>query len=190
MRDGLRPLLLLWLAQACLVFGMKARALDALRRLVAEYPRQRRAWGILGFLHADAGRLDEALAAFDRVLEIEPGHPDTIFNAAYVMQKARRHEEAITRFQQVLDRNRFMDRAWYGMGLSLAALGRHEEAVEKLREAVRLQPFNPYAGYQLAAALHKLGRHEEVRSEYERVRGFEPKIAAQMRRDLGVSGPP
>lgn len=187
MSDALRPLLRFWLAQALLVFGRKTAAIDLLRDLVQEFPRTRRAWSLLGFLHADADRFDEAVAAFVKAIAIEPDHLDSIFNAAYVLQRAGRDEEAVAHFLRVVELNKFMDRAWYGMGLSQAKLGRHEQAAENFREAARLQPFNPYAGYQLAAALHKLGRHEDVRAEYRRVKGFDPKISEQMRRDFGVS---
>lgn len=186
MKDGLRPWLLFGLAQSLLVFGRKSQAIELLRSLLRDHPAMRRAWSLLGFLHADAGRFDEAVGAFDRALSLEPGHQDSMFNSAFVLQRAGRDEEALSRFQRVIDANKFMDRAWYGMGLSLAVLGRHEEAAERFREAARLQPFNPYAGYQLAAALHKLGRHEEVQAEYERVRSFDPKVSEQMRRDFGT----
>jgi Flp pilus assembly protein TadD len=79
-----------------------------------------------------------------------------------------------------------LDRAWYGLGLSLAHVGRYEEAVPKFRQAVRLQPFNPYAGYHLAAALHRLGRREDVVAEYLRVREFDPKVSALMRREFEI----
>jgi tetratricopeptide (TPR) repeat protein len=189
MKDGFRPWLLFGLAQGLLVIGRNAQAVDLLRGLVRDHPAMRRAWSLLGFLHADGGRFDEAVTAFDRALSLEPEHLDSIFNVAFVLQRAGRDEAALARFQQVIDANKFMDRAWYGMGLSLAKLGRHDDAAERFREAARLQPFNPYAGYQLAAALHKLGRQEEVQAEYERVRGFDPKISAQMRRDFGATGP-
>ncbi len=189
MTDGFRPWLLFGLAQGLLVIGRKGQAVELLGGLVRDHPGMRRAWSLLGFLHAEAERFDEAVAAFDRALSLEPGHVDSMFNTAFVLQRAGRDEAALARFQQVIDANKFMDRAWYGMGLSLAKLGRHEEAAERFREAARLQPFNPYAGYQLAAALHKLGRHEEVQAEYERVLGFDPKISAQMRRDFGTRDP-
>ena len=46
--------------------------------------------------------------------------------------------------------------------------------------------FNPYAGYQLGAVLAKLGRREELLAEYQRVKDFDPKISALMRREFGI----
>jgi len=73
--------------------------------------------------------------------------------------------------------------------LSLAHVGRYEEAVTHFREAARLQPLNPYAGYQLTAALAKLGRRDEVLAEYERVKSFDPKVSALMRREFAITDP-
>jgi Flp pilus assembly protein TadD len=89
--------------------------------------------------------------------------------------------------QRAIDLDPKLDRAWYGLGLSLAHDARYEEAALKFREAARLQPLNPYAGYHLAAALFKLGRRDEMRAEYERVKGFDPKVSALMRREFGIS---
>jgi hypothetical protein len=37
--------------------------------------------------------------------------------------------------------------------------------------------------------LDKLGRRDEVRAEYERIKGFDPKISALMRREFGIEDP-
>jgi Flp pilus assembly protein TadD len=95
----------------------------------------------------------------------------------------------MTLMQRAITLDPKLDRAWYGLGISLAHVGRNEEAGAKFREAVRLQPLNPYAGYHLAAVLDKLGRRDEVRAEYERIKGFDPKISALMRREFGIEDP-
>ena len=79
-----------------------------------------------------------------------------------------------------------LDRAWYGLGLSFIQCGRFREAIDKLSEAARLQPLSPYPRYQLGAAWFKLGEPEKVRTEYRKVKAFDPKVAAHMRADFGV----
>ena len=115
--------------------------------------------------------------------------PSLSFNAAFAMQRAGDHARAMELMQRAITLDPKLDRAWYGLGLSLAHVGRHEEAVAKFREAARLQPFNPYAGYHLGAVLAKLGRREELLAEYERVKEFDPKISALMRREFGIDDP-
>jgi tetratricopeptide (TPR) repeat protein len=109
-----------------------------------------------------------------------------LFNAGFAAQRAGNHPRAMELMQAAIALDAKLDRAWYGLGISLAHVGRYEEAVPKFREAVRLQPFNPYAGYHLAAVLHRLGRREEVIKEYLRVKEFDPKVSALMRREFEI----
>ena len=62
---------------------------------------------------------------------------------------------------------------WYGQLLML--FKRHSRALE-----------NPYAGYQLAGVWHRLGRRDKLRAEYERIKGFEPKVAERIRMEFGL----
>ncbi|HEY5900872.1 MAG TPA: tetratricopeptide repeat protein [Burkholderiales bacterium] len=180
------PLRYLW-AQTLLFFGRDARALRVFRDVVRNDPSRGEAWSVLGFLHAQQGELSEAMPAYEKAIELQPDDAALCFNAAFVNQRAGNHGRALVLMQQAIDLDPKLDRAWYGLGLSLAHEKRYEEAVEKFREAARLQPFNPYAGYHLAAVLAKLGRSEEVRTEYERVKQFDPKVSAQMRREFGIT---
>jgi len=187
MKDSWREPLLYWWAQTLLFFGASRRALPVLEEVVALNPKRHDAWNVLGYLHAQKGELSQAIAAFDRALAGEPDDAALAFNAAFTLQRAGEHARAMTLMQRVIALDPKFDRAWYGLGLSLSHDGRYEEAALRFREAARLQPLNPYAGYHLAAVLFKLGRREELLAEYERVKGFDPKISALMRREFGIS---
>lgn len=189
--ETLRPPLLYFVAQTLVYLKQHDRALRAFEILLAREPGRRpRAWSTAAFLYAEKGRLQEAIGAFERALALEPRDATAAFNLAFTLQRVGRHLEALQRFQQAIDLRADLDRAWYGLGLSLAHLDRHAEAAARFAEAARLQPLNPYARYQLAGAWFKLGEHEKVRAEYRRLKGFDPKIAAQVSRDFGVPPDP
>jgi tetratricopeptide (TPR) repeat protein len=168
------------------ILGRNERALEVYLAMARENPAHQGAWRCAGFLFAEQKRFDCAIDAFERALALDPKDAPTCFNLAFILQSAGRHAEAIERFQRAIDLERNLDRAWYGMGLSLAQLGRFEQAAEKLEEAARLQPFNPFAGYELAGVRFKLGQHDKVRAEYERVKGFDPKVSERIRVEFGV----
>jgi tetratricopeptide (TPR) repeat protein len=180
------PRLLFLSAQACIFFKRHARALHLLEALLRVQPDHPRAWSIAGFLYAEKGRYADAIGAFERALALAPDDATTLFNLGFVLQKAGRHEEAIARLARAVELKPPLDRAWYGLGISLIHTGRFREAIERLTEAARLQPLNPYPRYQLAAAWFKLGEPEKVRSEYRKLKGFDPKVAAHVREDFGV----
>jgi predicted Zn-dependent protease len=79
-----------------------------------------------------------------------------------------------------------MDRAWYGLALLLIEERRFDEAVSALKENTRLQPMSPYGWYQLARV--HIDRHEPQEAEkiIRHLKGFEPKVAAQLERETGL----
>lgn len=190
MSPPLRSWLLFRYAQFLTIFGLRARAHEFIELALQQNPRHHRAWTFSGFLNAEKGRFDAAIADFERAVALKSDDADSLFNLAFALQRQGKHPEAIERFRQATQANAFLDRAWYGMGISMVKLGRYEDAAAMFAEAARLQPMNPYAAYQLAGAWFQLGQREKMQAEYERVKGFDPKIAAQMERDFGARRPP
>lgn len=189
MSPALKAFLLFRYAQFLTIFGLRARAHEFIELTLQQNPRHQRAWTFSAFLNAEKGRMDAAIRDFEQAVALKPDDAESLFNLGFALQRTGRHPEALERFQRATETNRFLDRAWYGMGISLVKLGRYEEAAPKFAEAARLQPMNPYAAYQLASCWFHLGQRDKLEAEYERVKGFDPKIAAQMQRDFGAGQP-
>ncbi|MEX1074605.1 MAG: tetratricopeptide repeat protein, partial [Burkholderiales bacterium] len=85
-------------------------------------PRHAPAWSGIGFLLAARGECEEAIAAFERVLALEPQDARSHFNVAYLLQRLGRHEAAIARFERTLALDPGIDRARKGLDASRAAL--------------------------------------------------------------------
>ena len=79
-----------------------------------------------------------------------------------------------------------MDRAWYGLGLVLVRQGRLEEALAALKRNTQLQPMSPFGWYQIARVHVDLKQTEEARAVIRHLKGFEPKVAAQLERETGI----
>jgi len=176
-------------AQTLLFLGLNRAARRAFQDVVRAVPAHGEAWNVLAFLYAQNGEISDAVVAYEKALGLQANDPALFFNAGFATQRAGHHERAMELFQRAIALDPKLDRAWYGLGLSLAHVGRYEEAITQFREAARLQPFNPYAGYHLADVLHKLGRRDEVRAEYLRVKDFDPKVSALIRRDFAIEDP-
>ena len=89
-------------------------------------------------------------------------------------------------FSRAVDHNPQLDRAWYGLGLALIRLGRHAEAIAAFKRNTELQPMSPYGWYQMARAHMDLQQPEEAARILRHLRGFEPKVAAQLERETGL----
>jgi tetratricopeptide (TPR) repeat protein len=185
--SSLRIWLRFRLAQLVTLLGRDGEAIDLLESVAAESPAYAPAWRHLGFLHAKRGRDEKAVEALSQALAVAPDDDATRFNLGFLLHRLRRIDEAIGQYEQVVRTSPRNDRAWYGLGLCLCEKGLWEAAVAPLKEAATLQYFNPHAGHQLCRAYHQLGRTDALRAEYERIKSFEPKFAAQIRSETGIA---
>ena len=116
-------------------------------------------------------------------------HPDDAtawFNLAYALETHGDTVQAERAFRRALAVDGTLDRAWYGLALLLIRALRLDEAVAALECNTRLQPMSPYGWYQLARV--QLARHQpdETRRIIRHLKGFEPKVAAQLERETGL----
>jgi predicted Zn-dependent protease len=72
------------------------------------------------------------------------------------------------------------------MGLVLIRLQRYDEAVVALKRNTELQPMSPYGWYQLARVHVDRREPQEAVKIIRHLKGFEPKVAAQLERETGL----
>jgi tetratricopeptide (TPR) repeat protein len=175
-------------AMVALVFGRTARAQDIFARMLERWPDDGYALASRAHLHAQAGRRDAALADAQLLVRLQPKRSAADwFNLAYLLDEDGRPAEAEPAFRRALDMDPKLDRAWYGLGLALIRLGRLDEAIAALERNTELQPMSPYGWYQLARV--QADRHEpdKARKIIRHLKGFEPKVAAQLERETGLA---
>lgn len=161
-------------------------ALEYWQRLRAERPRDPTVVATIAHMRASKGHSDEAIALMHQALEIDPKRAAHWFNLGFLQQEREQHEAAIRSFGRAIDLDEKLDRAYYGKGLSLVKLGRVEEAVAALKKVIELQPMSPYGYYQLAHAWNRLGRRQNAIATIRKLSTFEPKVAKQLEREIGV----
>jgi len=112
------------------------------------------------------GRLDEALAAYERALSIGAQHAEAHNGRAAVLHMLRRFEAALAGYEQALRINPRLATAHYNRGLTLRELGRQDEALASFEQALRLRESYPEASNDRGNALRDLGRIEEALDSY------------------------
>jgi tetratricopeptide (TPR) repeat protein len=171
-----------------LVFGRNLRALAALDALLQRWPRDAYGLASRAHLRAQMGHRDEAIADAQALVQAHPTRSAADwFNLAFLLESAERLEEAEAAFRRAVEMDDKLDRAWYGLGLTLIRLGRHDEAVKALERTTKLQPMSPYGWYQLARVHMDRQSPEEARKIIVHLKGFEPKVAAQLERETGLA---
>lgn len=98
------------------------------------------AWYNRGVVLMTTGQFQEAIANFDKILEIEPNLYQVWFNRGIVLGKLERHEEAITNLDNALTIQPDLYEAWYNRGVALLYLRCCEEAIISYDKALEIQP--------------------------------------------------
>ncbi len=174
-------------AMAWLLVGRREAALGVFSDMLQIWPGDAYVLASRSHLLAQLGRRDAAIGDAQALVDAHPQRSAAHwFNLAFLLEQAGRFDEAERAFRGAVALDPQLDRAWYGLGLVLIRLQRFDDAVKALKRNTELQPMSPYGWYQLARV--HVDRHEtdEARRIIDHLKGFEPKVAAQLERETGL----
>ncbi|HUI06614.1 MAG TPA: tetratricopeptide repeat protein [Verrucomicrobiae bacterium] len=121
----------------------------------------------LGNALLDAGRVPEAIAQYERALEINSDYAQAHFNLGVALRTAGRLPEAVGHWEQALRLDPDFADARCNLGNALAEAGRLPEAIAQYEWALRIKPDLAEAHNNLAAVLIHLGRFDEAVGQCE-----------------------
>lgn len=179
----------LWLqfkAKVLLVIGLRAQAQAVFEEILSSHPHNVLALNSLGFNELNNRRLVQALGYFERALALTPTNTNAHFNVGFVSEELGRSQEAELAFKKAIELDEKMDRAWYGLGLVLVRQRRFDESLVAFKRNTELQSMSPYAWYQMARVHMELHQPEKTLEIMRHLKGFEPKVAAQLERETGL----
>jgi tetratricopeptide (TPR) repeat protein len=182
-------LLLRMQALGLLALGQRAGALSRFDRMLMLLPMDRYALASRAHVLAQLKRLDDAIASLQQLTQLnglQMQQAVAWFNLGYVLQQAGRHEQARPAFENAIEHHPGMDRAWYGLALVLMHQRQFHEAKQALKKTTALQPMSPYGWFRLAEVNLALGEPEKARKVMAHLRQFEPRVAAQLERQIGL----
>lgn len=177
-------------AMVLLAVGNRSGALSRFEQMLQLHPADRYALASRAHVQAQLNNFEEAIASLQQLTRITGSGPQEAaawFNLGYVLQQAGRHDDAGPAFQKALALDPRMDRAWYGLALVLIHQRQFHDAVDALKKNTALQPMSPYGWYRLAQVRLALGQPEKALKVIERLRQFEPRVAAQLERENGLN---
>lgn len=143
--------------------GKLTAALQQVRQAVRAEPRNAAYLMLLAEVLVQAGQLDEAIKAYERVLTLQPNAPNAIEargTKANLLQRLGRLAEAETEYRAILAIAPQSIPALINLGNVLHELERYEDAVANFRKAIRLSP-------GLAEAHNNLGNSLRALREYD-----------------------
>lgn len=176
-----------WRAIFLLVLGRQQAALALFEQMLREFPGDAYALASQSHLQAQLGDRAAALRTMEDLLAAHGDNGTHWFNYGYLLEEAGEWTRAEAAFRRATELSPKLDRAWYGLGLVLIRLQRLDEAVAALKRNTQLQPMSPYGWYQLARVHVDRHEPEEARRIIRHLQAFEPKVAAQLERETGIS---
>jgi len=120
-------------------------------------------------IYLEARRLDDAIAHFQRSLELNPASAPTQYNLGYAHALRGQRDEAIRRFREALRLDPDYAQAHNNLAAMLQLAGRNDEALEHYHRALALRPDNAEARRNLAQLLSQQGKAAEAIAEFEQV---------------------
>jgi tetratricopeptide (TPR) repeat protein len=121
--------------------------------------------GLLGKANSliGLGRLDEADALLERVLELDPGNPYALAESAVIRYGLGDDQGAEQRFEAALERGTAYTCPYEGLGLVYLRQGRVDEARDQLERAVDLNPDIEYKKFNALARIYiDEGRYDDA----------------------------
>lgn len=131
----------------------------------------------LAYALTSVGRLQEALSACKRAIELSPDFPEAHYNHGEVMHKLGRFSDALTAYEQTIQLRPHHTGAHYSKGTALLSSGRSREAEGCFRRVLELNPHHTGAYNNLAVILVNTGKFEEALAACDRAIQLKPDYA-------------
>jgi tetratricopeptide (TPR) repeat protein len=135
-----------------------------------------RAWHTYAVALDTAGRREDALAAYDQALTVEPAAA-VYHNRGNLLRVMGRAEDAMADFGEALALHPRYASVHHSRGVTLHNLGRFEEAVAAYDQALDIDPRYAIAHRDRGVAFHSLKRYEDALTAYDQAVAIDREYA-------------
>ena len=143
---------------------------------IAKRPDSPRPYGELASALSDAGRIPEALAAYETAVPLLPNYPKVRHNYGVALAAAGRLDEAAAQFELALAQLPMLADAHYELGNVRHEQGRNAEALACYEAAIRFRPDFALAHNNAANILTIFGRTDEALAHYAAAVRADPNL--------------
>jgi serine/threonine protein kinase len=116
---------------------------------------------------SNLGHLEEAIAWYDKALDVDPKNADAWNNKGACQLKLGQSEKAVESFRRALVCDTQNAAALRNLGSGLSALGRFSEALEALKKAATLEPSNEAVWLNIGRIAERLDRKSDALSAFK-----------------------
>lgn len=133
-----------------------------LPKILEWLPEKPGAWYCLGANLNRAHQFGEAIAAFQRAIELEPTYISPYHGLGNIYDRLGQYEKAKASYQQAIELNPHNPFPHYGLGNVYRALREYDKAIASYERANSLEPSLGYPYHGLGQVYRELGRHDDA----------------------------
>jgi tetratricopeptide (TPR) repeat protein len=130
-----------------------------------------------GLAHHQAGRLQEAEAIYQSILQEQPRHPDALHLLGVIAHQVGKNEIAVDLIEKAININPTISDYYNNCGEAYRALHKNDLAMARYEQAIAIEPVIADAHYNMGLALQELDRQDEAIAHYEQALAIKPDIA-------------
>lgn len=142
--------------------GDLSTAEDYLTQLTEQFPDNPAVWSNRGNVRVGQNKLEEAIADYDRAIQLAPNFPDPYLNRGIAYEGQKRYSQAIADYNKALELNGDDAMAYNNRGNAQAGQGRWQEAIADYKTAAELAPDFAFARANYALALYQAGERAQA----------------------------
>ena len=151
--------------------------LEGLQDLLQSHPTHVDSLNAVGNVYKAKHQFDQALAAFDRALAVDPHFAAAHSNRGIILNQLKRYEEALASFDRaILDQDQLVE-PYVNRVIALMGLFHEEEALASADHAILLNPHLAEAYSNRGLVLIKLMRFEEAFDALSGAIQLDPSLA-------------
>ncbi len=132
----------------------------------------------LGVVLFQKGQVDEAVAQYQKALEIDSNYVEAHYNLGNALFQKGQLDEAVIQFQKALEIDPNYVEAHYNLGNALFQKGQLDEAVIQFQKALEINPNDAEAHYNLGNALFQKGQLDEAVDQFQKALKIDPNSFA------------
>jgi tetratricopeptide (TPR) repeat protein len=114
-----------------------------------------------GYWHGDLGELENAIADYNKAIELNHQNADSYCNRGVTYGKLEKYELALEDFNQAIKLNPQDANSYYDRGVTYNKLGKYDLAMADYSKAIELNPQHANSYYNLAVYIYAAMQNEQ-----------------------------
>ena len=144
---------------------------------LAKQPRNARAHNNLGRVLADMGKWSEAVAHYEKALQLKADFPKAEANLGAALAHTGKNQEAVAHLESALKKKPDLAEGYYNLAEVLLGMGQTSRALDQYQKAIVSKPDFAWAHLNLGVALLKAGKATDAETHFRQAIAIDPGFA-------------